>query len=107
MAEMYDPSGREWRHDPDGEQGSEGGRNYGMAVMSKMVDEDEDFPLDKEAFVEEFGDWPVRLNYNSVVSVADIFEHVPDDEFETKVDFHRAAGKAMRENDMWDYHPTA
>lgn len=107
MSEMYDPSGRDWPHDPDGEEGSEGGRNYGMAVLSKMVDEEEDFPLAKDEFVEEYGDWPVRLNYNTVVSVADIFSHVDTAEFETKVDFHRAAGRAMRENDMWDYHPTA
>ena len=107
MAEMYDPSGRDWPHDPDGEQGSEGGRNYGMAVLSKMVDEEEDFPLDVSEFVDEFGDWPVRLNYNTVVSVADIFAHVDDNEIENKVEFHRAAGKSMRENDMWEFHPSA
>lgn len=106
MSEMYDPSGREWPHDPDGEQGSEGGRNYGLAVLSKMVDE-EDFPLDRAAFVEEFGEWPVRLNYNKVVSVADIFEHVDVETFDDKVAFHRAAGKAMREHDMWEYQPSA
>jgi len=106
MAEMEDPSGRDWIHDPDGEKGSEGGRNYGMAVLSKMTDEDDDFPLAKDEFVEEFGEWPVRLNHAKVVSVADIFEHVEEDEFETKVDFHRATGKAMRSADMWEYHPS-
>lgn len=107
MAEMYDPSGRDWPHDPDGEQGSEGGRNYGMAVLSKMVDEEEDFPLDVSEFVDEYGDWPVRLNYDTVVGVADIFAHVDAEELENKVEFHRAAGKAMRENDMWEFHPSA
>ena len=105
MAEMEDPSGRNWVHDPDGEKGSEGGRNYGMAVLSKMVDEDEDFPLRKADFVAEFGDWPVRLNHEKVVAVEDIFEHVAEDEFEDKVAFHRATGKAMRRANLWDYHP--
>jgi hypothetical protein len=106
MAEMEDPSGRNWVHDPDGEKGSEGGRNYGMAVLSKMVDEDEEFPLRKADFVEEFGDWPVRLNHQKVVSVEEIFEHVTEDEFETKVAFHRATGEAMRRANLWEYHPS-
>ncbi|WP_232685834.1 DUF5785 family protein [Halobacterium zhouii] len=105
MAEMEDRSGRDWVHDPDGEKGSEGGRNYGMAVLSKMVDEDEDFPLRKAEFVSEFGDWPVRLNHRKVVSVEDIFEHVTEEEFETKVAFHKATGDAMRGADLWEYHP--
>ncbi|WP_201293013.1 DUF5785 family protein [Halobacterium bonnevillei] len=106
MAEMEDPSGRDWVHDPDGEHGSEGGRNYDMAVLSKMTDEEADFPLQREAFLEEFGEWPVRINHEKVVSVADIFEHVDEDEFETKVDFHKAVGGAMRRADLWEYHPT-
>jgi len=107
MAEMEDPSGRNWIHDPDGEKGSEGGRNYGLAVLSKMTDEHEDFPLDAAAFVDEYGDWPVRLNHRRVVSVADIFEYVEADEFETKVDFHKQVGAALRQGDFLDYHPTA
>ncbi|MFB6071548.1 MAG: DUF5785 family protein [Halobacterium sp.] len=106
MAEMEDPSGRDWVHDPDGEKGSEGGRKYGMAVLSDMIDEDEDFPLDRESFVEEYGDWPVRLNHRKVVAVDDIFEHVDVDEFGDKVSFHRAVGDAMRRADLWDYHPS-
>lgn len=105
MDDMYDESGREWPHDPDGEEGSEGGRKYGMAVLSKKVDEEEDFPLEKSEFVEEFGDHPVRLNYKKVVSVADIFEHVEPEAFETKVEFHHETGKGMRRGDLWDYHP--
>lgn len=105
MAEMEDPSGRDWVHDPDGEKGSEGGRNYDMAVLSKMVDEDDDFPLQRDEFLEEFGEWPVRINHEKVVAVADIFEHVEAEEFETKVDFHKAVGAAMRRANLWDYHP--
>jgi hypothetical protein len=105
MAEMEDPSGRDWVHDPDGEKGSEGGRNYGLAVLSKMTDEDGDFPLDASAFVEEYGDYPVRLNHKRVVSVSEIFEHVGADEFETKVDFHKQVGAALRSANFLDYHP--
>lgn len=106
MEDMYDDSGRDWPHDPDGEEGSEGGREYGMAVLSKKVDEEEDFPLEREEFLAEYGDDPVRINYRTVVSVADIFEHVEPDEYETKVDFWKAVGTGMRAGDLWEYYPT-
>lgn len=95
----------DWPHDPDGEEGSEGMRKYGQAILAKKLDEDEDFPLDREEFVEEFGDHPVRLNHRRVVSVAEIMEHVEPDTFDGFVPFHRAVGKAMRENDMWEVTP--
>ncbi|MEF8778719.1 MAG: DUF5785 family protein [Natronomonas sp.] len=92
----------DWPHDPDGEEGSEGKRKYGQAVLAKKLDEEEDFPLEKTDFVDEHGDEPVRLNHERVVSVADIFEHVEETEFEDIGAFHRAVGQAMRENDMWE-----
>ncbi|MFB6153327.1 MAG: DUF5785 family protein [Halodesulfurarchaeum sp.] len=103
---MAEQRGQDWPHDPDGEKGSEGMRNYDMAVISKMVDEDEDFPLDRETLLDEFGDWPVRINHQRVVSVADIFDNVEETTFETKQDLHRAVGNAMRDTDMWEYHPS-
>jgi hypothetical protein len=107
MAEMEDPSGRNWVHDPDGEKGSEGGRKYGLAVLSKMTTEGEDFPLDAAEFVEEYGDRPVRLNHQCVVAVSEIFEHVDADEFGTKVDFHKQVGAALESANFLDYHPQA
>ena len=95
----------DWPHDPDGEEGSEGGRKYGMAILAKRLDEDEDFPLTAEEFLAEHADEPIRINYQRVVSVADIFEHVDKDEFSDIVDFHQAMGRAMRAGDFWDYHP--
>ena len=95
----------DWPHDPDGEEGSEGMRKYGMAVVAKKVDEDGDFPLDREEFVAEYGDHPIRINYDRVVSLGDIFEHVDETEFETIVDMHTAVGRAIREGGFWDYHP--
>lgn len=92
----------DWPHDPDGEEGSEGKRKYGQAVLAKKLDEEENFPLEATDFVDEHGDEPVRLNHERVVSVADIFKHVEDTEFEDIVAFHRAVGQAMRENDMWE-----
>ena len=92
----------EWPHDPDGEEGSEGMRKYGQAVLAKKLDEEGDFPLSAEAFVEAHGDEPVRLNHTRVVSVADIFDGVEEDEFEDIIAFHRAVGRAMREHDMWE-----
>ena len=93
----------EWPHDPDGEAGSEGRRKYGMAVLAKKVDEENDFPLSRSAFVEAHGDEPVRLDHSRVVSVADIFEYVDSDEIEDVVEFHRAVGRAMRAGGFREY----
>jgi hypothetical protein len=92
----------DWPHDPDGEEGSEGMRKYGQAILAKKLDEDEDFPLEKTEFVEAHGDEPVRLNHERVVSVADIFENVEETEFEDIVAFHKAVGRAMRGAGMWE-----
>ena len=93
----------DWPHDPDGELGSEGRRKYGHAVLSKKVDEGADFPLSRDAYVERYGDHPVRLDDDRVVSVADIFEGVDVEEFEDFVGFHQAVGRAMREHGHWTY----
>ncbi len=95
----------DWPHDPDSDEGSEGMRKYGMAIIAKKVDEDEDFPLSKAEFVEEHGDEPIRINHQRIVSLADIFEHVEGEEFETIVEMHKAVGKGMRSGEFWDYHP--
>jgi hypothetical protein len=92
----------DWPHDPDGEEGSEGRRKYGHAVLAKKVD-DEDFPITTEWYVDQFGDHPVRLDAERVVSVREIFEGVEEEEFADFVAFHRAVGRAMRENDLWFY----
>ncbi|PSP82930.1 hypothetical protein BRC83_07755 [Halobacteriales archaeon QS_1_68_17] len=93
----------DWPHDPDGEEGSEGMRKYGHAVIAKKIDEEEDFPVETAAFVEDYGDDPVRIDHETVVSVADVFEHVEGTEFETFPEFHRAVGRAMREAGYWPY----
>jgi len=96
----------DWPHDPDGEEGSEGRRNYGHAILAKKVDEETEFPLDRDAFVEEYGDHPVRLDADRVVSVADIFGHVDAETFDYFGEFHRAVGRAMREHGYWTYEGT-
>ena len=93
----------DWPHDPDGDEGSEGRRKYGQAVLAKKVNEDEDFPIAASEFVEEFGDHPIRIDYETVVSVEEIFEHVDGETFETFPEFHQAVGKALREADYWPY----
>jgi hypothetical protein len=95
----------DWPHDPDGEEGSEGKRKYGMAVIAKKV-EGADWPIERDAFVTEYGDHPVRINHSRVVSVADIFEAVEAERFQDVVDFHQAVGDAMRAGGFWTYHPT-
>lgn len=97
----------DWPHDPDGEEGSEGMRKYGIAVVAKKVDEETDFPLDVGEFVDEYGDDPVRINQETVVSLADIFEHVEEDSFSDKVAFNRGVGRALRRGEFWEYAPTA
>ena len=95
----------DWPHDPDGEEGSEGMRKYDMAIIAKKVDEEEDFPLDRDEFVDEFGDDPIRINHDRVVPMSEIFERVDQEEFETITDMHAAVGDAMRAGDFWEYHP--
>lgn len=95
----------DWPHDPDGEEGSEGMRKFGHAVLVKKVDEDESFPLSREEFVEEHGDEPVRIDHETVVSVADVFDHVDRAEFADIQDFHRAVGAALRASGYWQYNP--
>ena len=95
----------DWPHDPDGDEGSEGMRKYGMAIIAKKVDEEGDFPLSAAEFVDEHGDEPIRINHQRVVSMAEIFEHVEAEEFDDIVDMHRKVGDAMRRGDFWDYHP--
>ena len=95
----------DWPHDPDGEEGSEGGRKYDMRIIADKVDDEEDFPLDRDAFVDEHGDDPIRINHQKVVALSDIFEYVEEDEFETILDMHKAVGKAMRAGSFWEYHP--
>jgi hypothetical protein len=93
----------DWPHDPDGERGSEGKRKYGHAVIAKKVDEDEDFPLSRDEFVAEYGDDPIRIDYETVVSLREIFEGVEETEFEDFVEFHQALGRAMRRDGYWFY----
>jgi hypothetical protein len=93
----------DWPHDPDGEQGSEGMRKYGQAVIAKKINEDEDFPLSAEAFVAEHGDEPIRINHEQVVSIANIFETIDQEEFTDFPDFHTTVGAAMREHGFWNY----
>ena len=90
----------DWPHDPDGEAGSEGRRKYGQAIIAKKLDA-EDFPVSTDAFVAEYGEDPVRIDHERIVSVADIFEHVEGEEFEDFPAFHTAVGEAMREAGYW------
>ena len=96
-------SQRDWPHDPDGEAGSEGMRNYGHAIIAKKVDEDEDFPLDAGEFVEAHGGDPIRIDYETVVALETIADHLDQEEFEDIVDMHKAFGRAMREGGYWSY----
>lgn len=93
----------DWPHDPDGEEGSEGMRKYSHAVLAKKINEEEDFPLRSEAYVDQYGDHPIRINHELVVSVEDIFEYVDQSSFEDFVDFHQTVGDALREAGYWNY----
>lgn len=93
----------EWPHDPDAEEGSEGMRKYGLAVLAKKVDEDDDFPLSTDQFHEDVGDHPVRIDYETVLSVDDILDGVETDAFEDIQSFHQTMGDAMRKQGYWTY----
>ena len=95
----------DWPFDPDGEQGSEGMRKFDMRIIADKVDEEEDFPMNRDEFVAEHGDDPIRINYERVVPMREIFEYVEPEEFETMLDMHKAVGAAMRAGEFWEYHP--
>lgn len=93
---------RDWPHDPDSDEGSEGKRKYGQAVLAKKVS-DEEFPLTRQEYLEAYGDHPVRIDHETVVSVADVFEHVEEEAFEDFESFHGAVGRAMRRGGFWAF----
>lgn len=97
----------DWPHDPDDEDGSEGMRKYGQAIVAKKVDEGEDFPLDVSEFVSEHGDEPIRISYERVVSLEDVFSGIDDDELEDIQTMNQRVGESMRENGYWEYDPEA
>lgn len=93
----------DWPHDPDGEQGSEGMRKFGHAVVAKKINEEEDFPLETAEFVDEYGHHPVRIDHERVVPLEALFESVDESEFKNFVEFHQAVGEAMRADGYWSY----
>lgn len=90
----------DWPHDPDGEEGSEGGRTYGLAVIAKKLDDDA-FPLTRSDCIEQFGDHPVRLDHDEVVAVSDLLEFMDEGPFETRESLLAAAGESMRAGGYW------
>jgi hypothetical protein len=95
----------DWPHDPDGEKGSEEGRKYGHAVLVKLVDEEESFPLSFEDLAAEYSDYPVRIDHETVVSAGDIFDHVEVETAEDITAYHTAIGDAMRKAGYWPVAP--
>ncbi|MGM0591548.1 MAG: DUF5785 family protein [Halobacteriota archaeon] len=93
----------EWPFDPDGDKGSHGRRRYGHRVIADKIDEDEDFPLVVEDFVAEHGDDPIRIDYETVVPMRDVFQYVDEPEFEDFLSLHKALGRALREGGYWFY----
>ena len=78
-------------------------RQYGHAVLAKKIDEEEDFPLTAADYVEQYGDHPIRIDHETVVSIEEIFEGVDVEEFADFVEFHQELGRVMRENGYWFY----
>ncbi|MFW5900492.1 MAG: DUF5785 family protein [Halodesulfurarchaeum sp.] len=103
---MSERTDSEWPIDPDGENGSNGLRRFDMAILSKFEPADA-FPMEAEDFLDRHGDKPVRFNYRTVGSVAEIFEHLPGESFETKTEFHNAVGDAIRKGGFWEFHAQA
>ena len=98
---MTDTAG-DWPFDPDGEDGSDGLRRFGMAVLSGLEPKSA-FPMSAETFLDRHGKKPVRVNYQTVVSVADLLDGLDGETFETKTAFHRAVGERIRARGDWEY----
>lgn len=90
----------DWPHDPDGEEGSEGMRKFGLAVFAKKLNEEE-FPVMISEFNAEVRDHPIRIDYERIVPAGDILSEVGVEEVESMVEFHREVGKAMRAHGYW------
>jgi len=98
---MTDTTGG-WPFDPDGEEGSDGLRRFDMAVLSRFEPKSA-FPMRAATFLDRHGEKPVRVNYRTVLSVADLLDGLEDETFETKTAFHRAVGEAIRARGDWEY----
>jgi len=57
---------------PMANRGARAGGSTG-AVLAKKINEEEDFPLSAADYVEQYGDHPIRIDYETVVSVEEIF----------------------------------
>ena len=95
----------EWPHNPDGDEGSEGGRVYGQAVFAKKVDPDTDFPLEFDEFEQRIGHHPIRIDSETIVPAADILAEVDAARAPDMVTFHQLVGQAMRRGGYWTYAP--
>jgi len=92
----------DWPHDPDSAEGSDGRRKYGQRILADKIDED-DLPITATEYAERFGDHPVRIDHETIVSVNDVLEHVETETFETLQAFNRAVGQAMRRGGYWTF----
>lgn len=92
----------DWPHDPDGDEGSEGGRKYGLAVIAKKL-EDDDFPITKDDCLEAFGDHPIRLDADEVVAASTLLESMEPGPFETREELLTAVGESMRAGGHWTF----
>jgi hypothetical protein len=92
----------EWPHDPDGDEGSEGGRKYGMAIFAKKL-ESYEFPVSIADISNDVGADPIRLNHERVVAAQEILELVEIEAADTREEFFQAIGEAMRSGGFWEY----
>lgn len=92
----------DWPHDPDGDEGSEEGRKYGLAVIAKKLDDDR-FPMTRSDCLEQFGDHPIRLDADTVESAETLLEHMDEGPFETREALLAAAGESMRAGGHWTF----
>lgn len=92
----------DWPHDPDGEEGSEGGRKYGLAVIAKKLD-DESFPLNREESLEQFGDHPIRLDHETVIAASELLDELEPGPYDTREEYLAAVATAMRRGGYWRF----
>lgn len=92
----------DWPHDPDGEQGSEGRRKYGLAIFAKKLD-DLAFPTTRAASLEAFGGHPIRIDHETVVAATEVLDGLDDGPFEDRRALRAGLGDAMREQGYWAF----
>jgi len=79
---------------PMANRGARAGGSTGTRCSRRRSTTEEDFPLSAADYVEQYGDHPIRIDYETVVSRRGDLRGVEKEEFGDFVEFHQELGRA-------------